>query len=226
MTDAETSRLWRAYREAEKEGVKETRTASLERLVSWVEKRPEKEKTAWALDVARQVVDDRAEIPIRFPLFRRVLLPALIDGIFAKRPGCARWLSGFQSLLIHSEKEAARLPEDLRNPVDLLREALRVDPADERARRLLIHHRADYLEYTLHELPAGVLCGTDGSTTDECGDLLELLAEFKAEIAKAGRTEEFAELVQQCGYHYEAYRRYLRAGCPGGSYEAFLGSNP
>jgi hypothetical protein len=226
MAEAESSRLWLAYLEAEREGVKETRETSLERLIAWVEMRPSEERAAWALDFVRQAIDDRAEFPVRFPLFRRLLLPALIDGILEKKPGCARWLSAFQSFLFHSEKEAARLPEGLRNPVDLLREALRVDPADERARRRFIDLRAEYLEYTLHELPSGVLCGADGSTAEECGEQLEELAEFQTEVSKAGRTEEFAELVRKCAYHYKAYQRYLRAGRPGGSYEAFLAENP
>jgi hypothetical protein len=222
VDDPETERLWTAYLQAERESVKETRVEALERLVGRLESLAEDTRTGWSLALAARVVDDHLDVPIRFPLFRRVLLPALIDGVLAQRPGCARWLADFEPLLFHSKEESERLPEGLRNPVGLLKEALRVDPADLSARSKLIGLRASYLGYTLHELPSGVLFGANGASADECGELLDVLAEFRADLEAAGRAGEYEKLLQECRRHFEGYREYLEKGCPGGSYEAYL----
>jgi hypothetical protein len=123
MSDPDVGRMWADYLQAERDHVKETRTKALELLVAKMTEQPEEARNLWARELARQVVDDKRQLPVRFPLFRNILLPALIEGILTQRAGCARWLANFESLLIHSEKEAIRLPESLRNPVALLQEA-------------------------------------------------------------------------------------------------------
>lgn len=224
MIDAEIGRLWEAYLQSEKEHVRETMISSLNHFVERFGGQPDSDRRNWAFNLARAVVDDKKDIPVRFPLFRRVLLPALIDGILGKQPGCARWLAEFESLLFHSAAEAERLPESLKSRVGLLEEALRIDPCDERARNKWIDCRSSYLDYTIHELPTGVLYGSDGATISQCDELIELLKEFRKEIDTAGRSKEFEELVEECDFHYDRYRAYLELGRPNGSYEEFLDS--
>ncbi len=86
----------------------------------------------------------------------------------------------------------------------------------------MVQRLAGYLEYTLHELPDGVLYGADGATEQECDELLALLLEFKAHVRLIGQLDIYAELVRDCEMHYAAYRDYLRTGRPEGSYEVYL----
>ena len=55
-------------------------------------------------------------------------------GTSARRASCARWLAAFDQLLYHGDN--SDLAESHRTKDGLLLEALRVDPHDERARRL------------------------------------------------------------------------------------------
>ena len=175
---------------------------------------------SWAKKIAADISDRAADTPVRFPLFRRAVLPALTEGVLRQEPGCARWLASFESLLVNSPEPL--LPPDLRTCVGLLAEALRLDPADDAARRRLIDRHASYLEYTLHELPVGVLCGIDRASPNQCEDLLALLDEFKADVALTTQEERFSELIRDCEFHYNAYAAYIRSGPPYEGYERYL----
>ena len=87
--------------------------------------------------------------------------------------GCARWLAWFESHLTKSPNPP--LPPKLRTSNALLAEAVRLDPSDDIARQRIINRHSSYLEYTLHDLPLGVLYGPDGASANECEDLLGLL---------------------------------------------------
>jgi hypothetical protein len=216
----DVTRLWEDYIAAEHDRIRDVTMPALDRFIDALLQQPSEEWMLWAKDLAAGISDSDADIPVRFPLFRRVLLPALARGVLAKEPGPARWLAHFGLLSFHSD--LAGLPTNLRTPVDLLREALRVDPTDVRARERIIAQHRSFLEYTVHELPAGVLYGQNGATATECLELLELLEEFKTHVEAAGRRPEFEALIAECELHYRRYREYILAGCPGGSYERFV----
>ncbi|HEX6899711.1 MAG TPA: hypothetical protein VF789_08360 [Thermoanaerobaculia bacterium] len=222
MLKAQTHQLWLDYLAAEKDRIRSLTMPALDHFIESLLQHEAEVWHAWALDLARQVSDERAEIPVRFPLFRQVLLPTLADGVRRELPGCARWLAEFESLLVNSD--AGVLPDHLQSSVGLLREAIRVDAADSLARRRLVSRWSSYLDYTLHELPDGVLYGQNGATAEQCGELLELLDEFRGHVRSIGETEKFAELISECDFHFRSYREYLLQERPGGSYEEFLAS--
>jgi hypothetical protein len=208
--DASVDELWDDYLRAERDRVRSVMMPALDRFIDRLLQEPASTWQAWARDVASAVSDRGAETPIRFPLFRRVLLPALAEGVTRVEPGCARWLASFESLLLETRDND--LPTNLQTAVGLLTEAVRVDPTDDIARKRLVDRHAAYLEYTLHELPAGVLYGHDGATAEQCDELLELLADFKRHVEATAQTDRFARLVQDCDFYFRAYAGYRRSG--------------
>lgn len=220
MLTIRLEQLWTEYLAAEKDRIRDVMMPALERFIDELLALPSVEWKHWAKETASAISDQHAGVPVRFPLFRRVLLPALVEGVLNQESGCARWLAHFESLLVHSH--ASNLPAPLRTVRGLLREAVRVDPSDDVARRRLIVRLVGYLEYTLHELPIGVLYGTDGATEEQCEELLVFLDEFKAHVQLTGQSDTYAELIQECEGHYSTYRDYVRGGRPGGSYEAYM----
>jgi hypothetical protein len=193
---------------------------ALDRLICALMEGPEGEWHAWAKRLAAAVSDGGVQIPIRMPLFRRVLLPALAAGVLRAEPGCARWLAWHEPLL--GQSDLSLLPESMRAAEGLLREALRVDASDATARRRLVEKEAWYFEYTLHELPAGVLYGHDAATSEECDKLTRRLDEFCGHVRVLDAEARYGELIRECRYHYRAYADYLRAGRAKESYAAFL----
>ena len=217
---AKSTSLWEAYLNAERQRVRGTMIPALDAFIDSLLCERAETRRCWAREIAASIADHSADVPVRFPLFRRVLVPTLVDGVLQNDTNCARWLAHFESHLIHAKDD--RLPEILRTSVGLLRFVVKHNPRDILARRRLVERDASYLEYTLHELPCGVLYGYDGATVDQCAELLQLLAEFKAHVDAISETDKYAELIRECDFHYIAYRDYLVEGSPGGSYEDFL----
>ena len=220
MLDSRLQNLWDSYLAAERDGIRAVMMPALERFLDALLESPRDIWKPWAKKIAADISDRSVEIPMRFPLFQRVVLPALAEGVLCQEPGCARWLACFESHLVKSS--GAPLPPELRTPVALLAEALRLDPSDDIARRHLIERRASYLEYTLHDLPVGILYGPDGASANECEELLSLLDEFKTHVKITGQQERYSELIRECEFHYHAYAAYLRSGWPYEGYQRYL----
>jgi hypothetical protein len=227
MLTPQAEGLWLQYLDAEQVRVGQTMMPILNRFIDVLLEENAVESHRWALRLASQVADEGKDFPIRLPLFRRVLLPSLVQGIREGRPGCARWLAHFDILLHHSleQAQAAGLDERLTTRVGLLREALRVTPGDVNSRRMLVELHAYALEYTLHELPDCVLSlHGNAATAADCGDLLSLLAELRANAELIEDTNAYLELIDDCDFHYRSYKEYLDTQRVAGSYESYLES--
>lgn len=209
LSSSNIDRAWAAYEAAERDRVRDVYLAKLGELIQVLQSLPEVERFAWARGVARQSVDEEAATPVRMPLFREVLFPALHAGLQAREPGCARWLAGFAQLLYKSAECQSQLAAEHRSEIGLLREALVVDPRDELARARFITKMEGGLEYAIHELPAGVLYGHDGATLEQCAELRADLDEFESLVTAHGNRAKHEALITECRYHFTAYPDYL-----------------
>jgi hypothetical protein len=223
MLDEKTQSLWDEYLTQERQHVRSTYLAALNRFISAFNQLPEANREAWAKDIAKRVVDQKAEIPVRLPLFREVLFPALIAGDVSGSPGCARWLAGFESHLVHTEEIRKYIPKDAGPAIYLLHKALERDPNDSHARRMLISRLSAYMEYSLHEIPAGVLYDFGfGASMDQCTEMIRELDEFCDLVETEHLEDEHQELIGECRLHYPAYRDYLENQNRFSSYAAYL----
>lgn len=120
-------------------------------------------------------------IPLRMAFLSDIVLPVLVNGKSARRNDCARWLgqllAGVPSLEKH-ELLAPRVP-DFR---EMMEEAIALDPADDRARRLLLRCLVRGIGYSLHELPMLL-----ASTEEIVGDV-DRAVQLAGELQRA---EEF-----------------------------------
>jgi hypothetical protein len=78
----------------------------------------------------------------------------------------------------------------------------------------------DYLKYTLHELPAGVLYGTNGATEKECAALMS--DTYRLEKLAQTLGVDIADFISKCRWHYERYPHYLGRRRHFDSYEAYM----
>jgi len=222
MLDPAVEQLWQVYLEAESIFLRSKSMPALERFITALLALPEEEWQAWALAIARLVVDEGQDIPVRTQLFIRVLCPALVKGTLTRMPGCARWLLHFHDWLYRCQEAIGSLPEQLQTSSGLLEEAVKVDPTDTLSRKRFITWCSSYLVYTLHELPSGILYGMNAATATQCEELLQLLSLFSSQVDVTGQRGQYKELIAACAFHFSTYRDYLLAGCSGLSYEAFF----
>lgn len=216
----ETDELWEAYLDAERRGLRDLALSNLERFVDRLLEEPRGEVREWAWRTIREATDAADHPRVRMPLFRRVLLPVLIEGVLGGDGQSARYLAKFAQMM-HAA-DLSSLPESLRHPMGLLDEALRLDPTDLEARKALVQAQASYLRYTIHDVPIGVLDGPDGATIEQCRELQSFLRGFKEHVSVLGLNAEFQDLIVTCDYHFQAYQLYLHDHEAYGSYRAYL----
>lgn len=85
-------------------------------------------------------------------------------------------------------------------------------------------HLLKYLEYTLHELPAGVLYDANGADRKKCAELMRDTYRLE-ELAKELGVD-ISEFISTCRWHYERYPRYLSRQRHFGSYANYMAKHP
>ena len=95
------------------------------------------------------------------------------------------------------------------SPIDLLSEAFRRDPEDAWTQDLLIEKMAQQFGYAVHEVPSGVLYGTNGATVAECQEWESDLALFREVVQKRGVAEKYKMAIHYWGFHFHGYGDYL-----------------
>lgn len=223
MLTEEQSKRWEEYLQQEKIKLRIRLKQALENFILSVEKTPMDSISEWVLSLCRRVVDEKEDIPIRFPLFQRVLFPVLLAGYRSKLPGCARWLAGFETLLVQSPEFRIQLGDDHFGAYSLLQNALIHDPADEAARIQLIKRTAYEFMISIHEVPSGVLYDRyAGATSEQCLELEAELDEFHQLVKEAGVEENYLDLIKICRTYYSTYRDYLLTRPKFNSYKDYL----
>ena len=214
--------LWNAYLEAENRGLRSQHNDALERYLESFAALPVASQHEWSLNLASSIVDDGASTPVRMPLFRRCILPALEAAIATQTPGAARWLAGFAQHIYKCGDLKSRLIDGSLTEHSLLLTAIEHDANDTTARRKLLDLLVRRLNYTLHELPSGVLYGHDGATVDQCREMLGELDDFTRHAEILGVADDYSNFVAKCKFHYNAYAGYLTDRRGASCYEDYL----
>ena len=203
------SDLWNAYLEAENRGLRSERNDALERYLESFAELPVASQHEWSLKLASDIVDDGASTPVRMPLFRRAILPALEAAIATRTPNAARWLAGFAQHIYKCGDLKPRIVDGSLTEHALLLIAIEHEANDLSARRKLLDLLVRRLDYTLHELPSGVLYGHNGATAEQCREMLNELDDFTHRAEMLGVTNDYSDLVAKCRFHYSTYAEYL-----------------
>ena len=77
-----------------------------------------------------------------------------------------------------------------------------------------------FLQYTLHELPTGVLYGADGASERECA---ELMAEtYRLEQLSESLGTDISTFIDGCRWHFERYPHYVGRHRHFDGYESYI----
>lgn len=66
----------------------------------------------------------------------------------------------------------------------------------------------NWLWGAVHELPAGVLWGSNGATEDQCAEMMTGLQEFESLCERLG-VADHVDFIEGCRWHFEHYPHYL-----------------
>ena len=208
--------LWIEYRAAEGRGVRAEYLRALREFISAWQTAPATTRARWLTSYFEAGIIDSDRV--RTLLLEEVLLPELVARARAGHECARRRTATLLERRPHERAWGAYHELGWRGLVD---ELLAASPGDEGLRRAALEQDLDYLRYTLHELPSGVLYGHDGASVAECDELLAWLDELEGSMRTLERAE-YRPLIAEARRHYAAYRAYLGAGRVEGGYTAYL----
>ena len=217
---------WHTYLAEEATGVRSHALHLLDAFIAELLASPPSRWHPWAISVSQDIVDHQRSLPVRLPLFRSILFPALHHELLAGSGFAARALASFTLLLVQCPQCRQQLPEALRTRDALLREAIRRDPADLTAKRQLRDLHRGGFQFSLHELPDGVLYYQHGATLTECAQLLAELDEYARLCAEIGGTPEDAAVIAEAAHHIPAYADFLQHRDRYQSFARYLEQHP
>jgi hypothetical protein len=154
------------------------------------------------VDIVNHLIQNK--IVIRFQLFRQILYPILTHEIDKDN------IEAIKSLikLLEYYGNYQNLIDDNKYSVwKILDKGLQLSPNDTELLKVYQYKQKDYFEYTLHELPAGVLFGADGATIEQCEELLNDLTRYEEVCSKL--SIDPIVLVDECRFYYLHYKNYL-----------------
>lgn len=109
-------------------------------------------------------------------------------------------------------------------PVSLAHKLLEQEPDNEFAMKYLYHHKKNFLEFSIHEMPTGILDGMNGASIDSLSEMLEDTSEFEC-LSKKLNISSDETLIDDCRRYYKAYRDYLLHLSKYQSFEDYLCMN-
>lgn len=157
------------------------------------------------------------KIVIRQPFFEKIIYPILEVEIFRNNLQAIKHLIKLEQKLLKFQIRSKIYEPTKRQ---LIIRGLKLNPND---RELLEIYEADlrnYLQYTIHEIPFGVLYGMDGANESECDELLELLHQYKRSCNQL--LIDRNDLIEECDFHFLNYKIYLQKENEFKNYEDFL----
>jgi hypothetical protein len=128
---------------------------------------------------------------IRHELYEGVIFPALLDGYKRAEPWSLLWLARTSQYLHRSESLWRQV--DGKTSTQLLKEFLKLCPGDEEVRRELLSKVIDWMRYSIHEWPTGILYDHNGASIDQCKEIVDELGEIRQLDTDQIYTEFFAD---------------------------------
>lgn len=143
-------------------------------------------------------------ITIRQPLYKHLIYPILLAQVAQNNIDAIKGLLKLDEQLTSYQANS----HDTRYTwAKLLEQGLTIAPNDTDLLKLSEQTTRNYLNYTLHEIPIGVLYGQDGATIAECDELLEKVSQYENLCNQLQLDEK--ELIENCKFYYPAYKAYL-----------------
>lgn len=160
-------------------------------------------------------------VEIRQRVFEKLIYPTLCEGVEAENIEAVRIMI---ELIQHVYAYQTRSNEWKYHASELIDIGLRLDPLDNKLRKMKYDSAVQYLNYSIHEVPSGVLWDTNGASESQCHELLKYADEFEQLSQSLGKDD--SELLTQCRYYYRSYAAYLAARVSYHNFAAYLEQHP
>ncbi|MEM0578296.1 hypothetical protein [Flavobacterium polysaccharolyticum] len=144
------------------------------------------------------------DIIIRQPLYKHLIYPVLSEQVEQNNVNAIKGLLKLDQHLVSYQGYTKDTKYSSRT---LLEKGFNISPDDRELLELYEIQTREYLNYTLHEIPIGVIYRTDGATIEQCVELINKTEKYEI-LCKKLKLDK-SELIQECKYYYSAYKNYL-----------------
>lgn len=153
------------------------------------------------LSIVNTLLETRTAL--RNPFFSHIIYPVLLKGVDGHDIKAIKLL-----IKLFEQENLPNLIKDHKYSTrTLLLKGLERSPHDKELLVMYEQQQESYFEYTLHELPSGVLYGTNGATVEQCDKLLYELCAYEKACTKLNIDKQI--LINKCRLYYNAYMSYL-----------------
>ncbi|HSY61141.1 MAG TPA: hypothetical protein VK796_04650 [Cytophaga sp.] len=142
----------------------------------------------------------QSDTKIHLDFFDAILYPTIKKEIESENFHAIKLLLQFNTSLV-------KFIDKTYSSYDLLKKGLSINPNDIDLLTIFKNNAQTYIQYTIHEVPAGVLYANTGITAEKCDDLIEYLEEYKDACSKLNIAD--SELIQKAESYYHSYKNYL-----------------
>lgn len=142
---------------------------------------------------------------IRHELYEQVIFPVLLEGWRRDEPWSLWWLARTGRNFQRSKDLWLQLQHQ--TPAALLKKLHAMRPQDDQVRLAYLETRLDWLGFSGHEWPGGILYGMDAANLEQCGWIAEILAETRAldrEGKHTGYLDQFEGWLAEWVQHLRA----------------------
>ena len=208
--------LWQKYVRLEDECMRESARKTLIEFCDGITTLDPRIRERWVVEVCTEVYDQNRDIKLREHVIRGVILPVLLRRSSEGDARASRWLAQMFPIVRSTLVELGIYPTRLKQL------SLQQDPTYSLARRDLIDDYAEMFDFSIHDVPAGVLYGMNGASKPQCEELIKDLDHLEELVALEGIQQEYAERIAEWRYYFTTYLQYLKTDTPRSGYGVFL----
>lgn len=134
------------------------------------------EKEEWVWDHIEKLPTKKNGC-IRYEIFNEMVFPVLLKGYKENSFRATLLMSKF----IHNINQSQKAIKELGHISEekLLEKCSELDPSNEEVRHLRLKQFINWLDFSQHEWPSGILYGMDGASIDQCHEIEQSLETIK-----------------------------------------------
>jgi len=191
---------YQEFKECEKKGLKKQASKSIRAFISSFENEREIEDWVWEY---LPKLDTNRHSRIRHEIFYELVYPILKRGYEHNDFSSTLWLGK----LAQNIYQARQIHEELDWVTDfsLYNKSHKLDPNNDEARLLLLKSIVDWLEYSEHEWPSGILYGNEGATIEQC----DYISTEVQRVLRLDKEHTYSEFIKQYNKKLSEYRARL-----------------
>lgn len=185
------------------------------------------EKEGWNFDDVSQLITETEKkiVYIRQPLFEKIIYPILKNEISLKNVEAIKILIKLKwNFYAHQRKFNI---SEFDTVWQLVEEGLKIKENDRELLEIYEDEIAYSLNFSIHEVPWGVLSGMDVANISQCDELQKTLETYKDVCKKLSleNDEDRKDLIENCDFHYRNYKTFLQNSDRYKDYADFLKKN-